>query len=154
MPSILECNRIVGSVYPYFLNFTTLFTSHLSSILALFFLKSLVKLLLHNKRSLILNQVLLFHQLFHCHKCSYGQKSIVNWFTSGHSSVTIFLFPFVLDWYSIGQLWLLDFSVFSEQLNYQKKSRFLVSICPFFISKIYYFFDSKQFCIKNFAFWT
>src|SRR6266536_6037339 len=73
MPSILECNRIVGSVYPYSLNFAILFTSHLSSILALFFSKSLVKLLLHDGRSSILTQVLLFHQLFHCHKCSYGQ---------------------------------------------------------------------------------
>src|SRR6266536_3458104 len=76
MPSILECDRIVGSVYPYSLNFATLFASHLSSILALFFLKSLVKLLLHDERSSILNQVLLFHQLFHCHKCSYGQGSL------------------------------------------------------------------------------
>src|SRR6266511_6226048 len=66
MSSILECNRIVGSVYFYSLNFTTLFTSHLSSILALFFLKNLVKLLLHNERSSILIQILLFHQLFHC----------------------------------------------------------------------------------------
>src|SRR6266511_6090028 len=77
MPSILECNRIVGSIYPYSLNFATLFTSHLSGILALFFSKSLVKLLLHDKRSSILNQVLLFHQLFHYHKCSYGQ---VGWY--------------------------------------------------------------------------
>src|SRR6266536_1518224 len=72
MPSILECNRIVGSVYPYSLNFATLFASHLSSILALFFSKSLVKLLLHDGRSSILTQVLLFHQLFHC------QKSLTN----------------------------------------------------------------------------
>src|SRR6266536_4465958 len=104
MPSILECNRIVDSIYPYSLNFATLFANHPNSNLALFFLKSLVKLLLHNKRSSILNQVLPFHQLFHCHKCSYGQKPITNEFTSGHSSATIFLFPFVLDWYSIGQL--------------------------------------------------
>src|SRR6266511_288094 len=83
MPSILECNRIINSVYPYSLNFTTLFASHLSSILALFFSKSLVKLLLHDKRSSILTQVLLFRQLFHCHKCSCGQglriARILNW---------------------------------------------------------------------------
>src|SRR6266498_2563537 len=104
MPSILECNRIINSVYPYSLNFATLFASHLSSIFALFFLKSSVKLLLHNERSSILNQVLLFHQLFHCHKCSYGQKPIANSFTSDYSSAAIFLFPLVLDWYSIDQL--------------------------------------------------
>ncbi len=155
MSSTLECNRIVGSVYPYSLNFTTLFTSHLSSILTFFFPKNLVKLLLYDGRSSILTQVLLFHQFFYCHKCSYNQEFIANWFASGYSSAAIFLFPLVLDWYSIGQLWFLDFSVFSEQFNYQKKSRFLVSICPFFfINKIYCFFDSKQFCIKNFAFWT
>ncbi len=132
MSSILKCNRIVGSIYPYFLNFATLFASHLSSIFTLFFSKSLVKLLLHNGRSSILTQILLFHQLFHCHKCSCGQEFIINWFVSGYSSAAIFLFPLVLDWYSIGQLWLLDFSIFSEQLDCQKKSRFLVSICPFF----------------------
>ena len=129
--SILECNRIVDSVYLYSWNFATLFISHLSSILALFFLKSLLKLLLHNERFSILNQVLLFYQLFHCYRYSYGQESIANWFASGHSSATIFLSPFVFDWYSIDQLWLLDFSVFSEQLDSQKKSRFLVSINPF-----------------------
>src|SRR6266498_4891988 len=64
MSSILECNRIVGSVYPYSLNFTTLFASHLSSILTLFFLKSLVKLLFHDGRSSILTQVLLFISSF------------------------------------------------------------------------------------------
>ncbi len=127
----MEYNRIIDSVYPYFLNFTTLFASHLSSILAFFFLKSLMKLLLRDERFSILNQILLFHQLFHCHKRLYNQESIANWFTSNHSSATIFLSPFVFDWYSINQLWLLDFSIFSEQLNYQKKSRFLVSINPF-----------------------
>src|SRR6266536_1545619 len=66
MPSTLEYSRIIGSVYPCSLNFTTLFASHLSSILALFFSKSLVKLLLRDERSSILTQVLLFHQLFHC----------------------------------------------------------------------------------------
>src|SRR6266498_4068567 len=71
-----ECNRIIGSIYSYSLNFATLFVSHLSSILALFFLKSLVKLLLHDERSSILTQVLLFHQVFHCYKCSYSQKFI------------------------------------------------------------------------------
>src|SRR6266498_4344639 len=78
MPSILECNRIVGCVYPYSLNFATLFASHLSSILALFFSKSLVKLLLHDGQSSILTQVLLFHQLFHCHKCSEIQMKKTN----------------------------------------------------------------------------
>ena len=115
-----------------FLNFAILFASHLSSILSLFFSKNLVKLLLHDKRFSILNQVLLFHQLFYCYKCSCGQESIVNWFIFGYSSAAIFLFPLVLDWYSIGQLWFLDFSVFSEQLDCQKKSRFFVSIYPFF----------------------
>src|SRR6266536_584810 len=104
MPSILECNRIVDSVYPYSLNFTILFTSHLSSILTLFFLKSLVKLLFYDRRSSILTQILLFHQLFHCHKCSCGQEPIANSFISGYSSAAIFLFPLVLNWYSIGQL--------------------------------------------------
>ncbi len=132
MFSILECNRIAGSAFFYFLNFVILFISYLSSILSLFFSKSLVKLLLYNKRFLILSQLLLFHRFFNCHRCSYGQEPIVNWFVSGYFSVTIFLFPFVLDWCSIGQLWFLDFSVFSEQLDCQKKSRFLVSICPFF----------------------
>ena len=33
-----------------------------------------MKLLLHDERSLILNQVLPFHQLFHCYKCLYGQE--------------------------------------------------------------------------------
>src|SRR6266511_5060596 len=66
MPSTLEYSRIISSIYPYSLNFATLFTSHLSSILTLFFLKSSVKLLLRDERSSILNQVLLFHQLFHC----------------------------------------------------------------------------------------
>src|SRR6266498_431719 len=96
MLSILECNQIISNIYPYSLNFITLFASHLSSILALFFSKSLMKLLLHDKRSSILTQVLPFHQLFHCHKCSYGQKPITNEFTSDHSSAAIFLFPFVL----------------------------------------------------------
>src|SRR6266498_3701938 len=64
MPSILECNRIVGSVYPYSLNFVILFASHLSSILALFFSKSLVKLLLHDGWSSILTQVLFFISSF------------------------------------------------------------------------------------------
>src|SRR6266498_5141005 len=104
MPSILEYNQIISSVYPYSLNFTILFANHLNSILTLFFSKNLVKLLLHNGRSSILTQILLFHQLFHCHKCSYGQKPIANWFTSDYSSAAIFLFPLVLDWYSIDQL--------------------------------------------------
>src|SRR6266511_2777813 len=99
MSSILECNRIIGSVYPYSLNFTTLFTSYLSSILTLFFLKNLVKLLLYDGRSSILTQILFFHQLFHCHKCSYSQKPIINLFTFGYSSTAIFLFPLVLNWY-------------------------------------------------------
>src|SRR6266498_4188759 len=64
-----ECNRIVDRVYLYSWNFATLFASHLSSILALFFLKSLVKLLLHDERFLILNPVLPFHRLFHYYKC-------------------------------------------------------------------------------------
>src|SRR6266536_5308145 len=104
MSSILECNRIISSVYPYSLNFAIFFVNHLSSILTLFFLKSLVKLLFYDGRSSTLTQVLLFHQLFHCHKCSCGQEPIANCFASGHSSVAIFLFPLVLDWYSIGQL--------------------------------------------------
>src|SRR6266536_6620055 len=104
MPSILECNRIVGSVYPYSLNFATLFANHLSSIVALFFSKSLVKLLLHDGRFSTLTQVLLFYQLFHCYKCSCGQESIANCFASGYSSAAIFLFSFVFDWYGIGQL--------------------------------------------------
>src|SRR6266511_2845718 len=104
MFSILEFNRIVSSIYPYSLNFVTLFASHLSSILVLFFFKSLVKLLLRDERSLILNQVLLFYPLFHCYKSSYGQEFILNLFVSGYSFITIFLSPFVFDWYSIDQL--------------------------------------------------
>jgi len=38
---ILECNRIVGSIYPYSLNFVIFFVSYLSSILTLFFFKKL-----------------------------------------------------------------------------------------------------------------
>src|SRR6266536_3545277 len=64
MRSILKYNRIISSIYPYSLNFTTLFTSHLSNILTLFFLKSLVKLLFHDGRSSILTQVLLFISSF------------------------------------------------------------------------------------------
>src|SRR6266498_5397862 len=97
MPSTLECSRIVGSVYPYSLNFATLFASHLSSILALFFLKSSVKLLLRDERFSILNQILLFHQLFHYYKRSYGQKPIINLFAFDHSSAIIFLSPFVFN---------------------------------------------------------
>ena len=64
IPSILECNRIIDNVYPYSLNFATLFASHLNSILTLFFLKSLVKLLLHDERSLILNKFYFFISFF------------------------------------------------------------------------------------------
>src|SRR6266498_4335802 len=104
MSFILVCSRIISNIYHYFLNFVIFFTSHLSSILTLFFLKSLVKLLFYDRRSSILTQILLFHQLFHCHKCSCGQEPIANSFISGYSSAAIFLFPLVLNWYSIGQL--------------------------------------------------
>src|SRR6266498_1142392 len=100
---ILGCNRIVDSVYFYFLNLIFLYASPLSSILSLFLLESLVKLLLRDERFSILNQFLLFHQLFRFHKYSCGLEPIADGFAYNYFFTIMFLFPFVFDWCGINQ---------------------------------------------------
>src|SRR6266498_3978014 len=152
MPSILECNRIINNIYPYSLNFTTLFTSHLSSILALFFSKNLVKLLLHDKRSSILTQILLFHQLFHYHKYSYSQEPLQ---IDLHQVILLPQFFYSRSCLIGIVLTSSDFSTFQSfqsSLTIRKNPDFSYPYIRFFIDKIYCLFNSKQFCIENFAF--
>src|SRR6266536_807307 len=110
MSSTLEYNRIVGSVYPYSLNFATLFASHLSSILTLFFFISFfITINIHmtkNPLQIDLHLIILLPQFFYSRSCLIGiilTNSDFSTFQSFQSSLTI-----------------------------RKKSRFLVSICPFF----------------------
>src|SRR6266511_5902534 len=152
MSSTLEYNRIVGSVYPYSLNFATLFASHLSSILTLFFLKSLVKLLLHDERSLILNKFYFFISFFIAINVHMVRNPL-----QIDLHLVIFLPQF---FYSRSCLICIvltssDFSTFpsfQSSLTIRKNPDFSCPYVRFFIGKVYYFFDSKQFCIKDFAF--
>src|SRR6266536_237382 len=154
MPSILECNRIVGSVYPCSLNFATLFASHLSSILALFFSKSLVKLLLHDGWSSILTQVLFFISSFITINVHVARNPLQ---IDLHLIILLPQF-FYSRSYLIGIVLVnSDFSTFQSfqsSLTVRKNPDFSYLYVRFFIGKIYCFFDNKQFYIKNFAFWT
>src|SRR6266536_1902059 len=152
MLSILECNRIINSIYPYSLNFTTLFTSHLSSILALFFSKSLMELLLHDERSSILNQVLLFISFFIAINVHMARNPL----QIDLHLVILLLQVFYSHSYLISiVLTNSDFSIFQSfqsSLIIRKNPDFSYPYVRFFIDKIYYFFNSEQFCIKTFTF--